>query len=100
MIKWEEAIRMQVISGKLHLPLAQRGGKLMKRRVLSDYLGHAGKAASAAAGVQLPGVIPGELRTSTRHTRCLFHVEQDEAVDVDRSCWKDFKTPRFVQFHE
>jgi len=52
---------MQVLSGKLHIPLAQRGGKLVKRRILSDY---PRKAASPEAGVQLSGVIPGELRTS------------------------------------
>lgn len=69
----------------------------MKRRILSDYLGHLRQAASPRAGAQLSGVIPGELRTGTRHSRCLFHTERDEAVDVGRSCWKDFRTLRFMQ---
>lgn len=70
----------------------------MKRRILSDYLRHPRKAASPGVGVRLCGVIPGELHTSTRHTRCLLHREWDEAAGVDKSCWKDLKTPHFMQF--
>lgn len=72
----------------------------MKRRILSDYLGHLRKAASPGAGMQLSGVVPGELHTSTRHTCCLVHVERDEDVDVNKSCWKDFKTPHFMKFSQ
>lgn len=50
--------------------------------------------------MQFSGVIPGELRTSTRHTRCVFHLERNEAVDVDKSCWKDFRTPHLMQFSQ
>lgn len=72
----------------------------MKRRMLSDYLGHLRQAASPGAGAQLSGVILGELRTSTRHAGCLFHTERDEAVDVGRSRWKDFRTLRFMQLSQ